>query len=176
MATPTIGGSLFPLRSHRDHAVRMMDSAIAIGTPLPDVDVEIVPNDPEERGAAARVNIKDALGDGKTILLGMPGAFTPTCNDRHLPGYYTSADKLKSLGVSKVAVVTMNDRFVNAKWQADMEECTGASGSSPVMLLSDPRGDLAESLGECHQEPRTQAPPRLNSIQNVVSTVCDPQT
>ena len=134
MATPTIGGSLFPLRSHHAHAVRMMDGAISIGTPLPDVDVEIVPNDPEERGAPKRVNIKDALGDGKTVLLGMPGAFTPTCNDRHLPGYYTSSDKLKSLGVSKVAVVTMNDRFVNAKWQADMEECTGASGSSPVML------------------------------------------
>ena len=175
MATPTIGGSLFPLRSHHAHAVRMMDGAISIGTPLPDVDVEIVPNDPEERGAPKRVNIKDALGDGKTVLLGMPGAFTPTCNDRHLPGYYTSSDKLKSLGVSKVAVVTMNDRFVNAKWQADMEECTGASGSSPVMLLSDPRGDLAESLGESHQKPRTHAPPRSNSIQNVVSTVCDPR-
>ena len=80
-----------------------------------------------------------------------PGAFTPTCNDKHLPGYYNQAATLKGLGVSKVAVCTMNDRFVNAKWQADMEECTGAGGGeSPVMLLSDPRGDLAESLGKRH--------------------------
>lgn len=83
-------------------------------------------------------------------VLFRPGAFTPTCNDLHLPGYYTQADTLKDLGVSKVAVCTMNDRFVNAKWQADMEECTGAGEDSPVMLLSDPRGDLAESLGKRH--------------------------
>ena len=92
------------------------------------------------------MNIQDALGPGKTVLLGMPGAFTPTCNDRHLPGYYKQSDKFEALGVSKVCVITMNDRYVNAKWQADMEECVG-KGVGNVELLSDPRGDLAEGLG-----------------------------
>ena len=87
----------------------MMDGAISIGTPLPDVDVEIVPNDPEERGAPKRVNIKDAC-DGKAVLwecqaLSHPPAMIATFQ------VVTSSDKLKNLGVSKVAVVTMNDSF-----------------------------------------------------------------
>lgn len=142
-------GAVSPLsirHQEMQRSITMVD-AVAVGTPLPDVDVELVPDNALERGAPTRVKIAEALGGGKTVLLGMPGAFTPTCNDRHLPGYYTKADQLKSLGVSKVAVCTMNDRFVNAKWQKDMEECTGAGEESPVMLLSDPRGDLAESLG-----------------------------
>lgn len=88
------------------------------------------------------------LGGGKSILLGMPGAYTPTCNDVHLPGYYKLAPELKDLGIDTIALVTTNDRFVNAKWQEDMEKCMGIpEGSGPVVMLSDARGDLAESLG-----------------------------
>ena len=60
-------------------------------------------------------------------------------------GYYKAAGEFAKRGIDKVAVVTMNDRFVNARWQADMEECVGIAGN--VNLLSDPRGDLAEGLG-----------------------------
>ena len=63
--------------------------------------------DVEDRGAPQRVKISEVLGPGKSVLLGMPGAFTPTCNDRHLPGYYKQADKFKALGVDTVAVVTV---------------------------------------------------------------------
>jgi len=78
----------------------------------------------------------------------MPGAFTPTCNDIHLPGFYQKAAAMKAAGVGCIALVTTNDRFVNAEWQRSMELCQGVpEGQSPIVMLSDARGDLAESLG-----------------------------
>ena len=86
--------------------------------------------------------ITQVLGSGKAILLGMPGAFTPTCNDVHLPGYYSAAEDFAKLGVSNIALITTNDRFVNAQWQSSMEECMGVpAGQAPVVMLSDARGD-----------------------------------
>ena len=113
-----------------------------VGQQIPDVEVELATVD----GGFA--SVKSVLGSGKSILLGMPGAYTPTCNDVHLPGYYRAAAEMRSLGVDNIALVTTNDRFVNAKWQEDMEACMGVpQGEGPVLMLSDARGDLAESLG-----------------------------
>ena len=52
------------------------------------------------------------------------------------------------MGINTIALVTTNDRFVNAQWQKSMEECMGIpEGSAPVVMLSDARGDLSEALG-----------------------------
>jgi peroxiredoxin len=53
----------------------------------------------------------------------VPGAFTPTCNDEHLPGYVNSLDRFKELGVERVAVITTNDRYVNNAWRSAIEAC-----------------------------------------------------
>ena len=92
--------------------------------------------------------ILSVLGTGTSILLGMPGAYTPTCTDIHLPGFYQAYSDFRRLGVSKIALITTNDRFVNAEWQKSMEQCQGVpEGESPIVMLSDARGDLAEALG-----------------------------
>ena len=143
-----------PLLSSRRADVCAMaysvDDPISVGAALPNIAVEVM-EDYDAAGAGSpgvTKPIGEILGGGKSILLGMPGAYTPTCNDVHLPGYYNAAPRLRSMGINTIALVTTNDRFVNAQWQKSMEECMGIpEGSAPVVMLSDARGDLSEALG-----------------------------
>ena len=79
---------------------------------------------------------------GKTaVLFGVPGAFTPTCSARHLPGYVEKAAELKAKGVQLVACVAVNDAFVMAAWGKDQ------GISDQVALLADGSGVLTRALG-----------------------------
>src|SRR3954469_10362632 len=77
----------------------------------------------------------------KIALFSLPGAFTPTCSARHLPGFVEKADELKAKGVDEVACVAVNDAFVLQAWAAS----AGAEGK--VTMLADGNGDFAEALG-----------------------------
>ncbi len=77
----------------------------------------------------------------KVALFSVPGAFTPTCSARHLPGFIERADELKARGVDEVACVSVNDAFVLQAWAAQ----SGAEGK--VTMLADGNGDFAEALG-----------------------------
>lgn len=132
-------------------AMYSVEEPIQVGQRIPDIEVETMDDFDAPRAGGTLGTTKSifsVLGPGKSILLGMPGAYTPTCNDVHLPGFYSLAPELKEKGVSTIALVTVNDRFVNAMWQKSMEECMNVpAGQAPVVMLSDARGDLAESLG-----------------------------
>eukprot|EP00967_Tisochrysis_lutea_P146849 scaffold277913_cov30-Tisochrysis_lutea.AAC.1 len=135
---------------------------ITEGTTLPDVKVEVVPRrvlmeeeaqaqpkKEEDDDDALVQSIREVLGDGKSFLVGMPGAFTPVCTDVHLPGILRSAPKLASYGVDKIAVVTTNDRYVMDAWRDALRSCIGADSvdADNVVMLSDGDGDLVRSLG-----------------------------
>jgi peroxiredoxin len=77
----------------------------------------------------------------KVALFSVPGAFTPTCSARHLPGYVEKAVELKAKGVDEIACVAVNDAFVMQAWGAQ----GGADGK--VTMLADGNGDFAEALG-----------------------------
>jgi len=77
----------------------------------------------------------------KVALFSVPGAFTPTCSARHLPGFVERYDELKAKGVDEVACVSVNDAFVLQAWAAQ----SGAEGK--VTMLADGNGDFAEALG-----------------------------
>ena len=77
----------------------------------------------------------------KIALFSVPGAFTPTCSARHLPGFVERAAELKAKGVDEVACVSVNDAFVLQAWAAQ----SGAEGK--VTMLADGNGDFAEALG-----------------------------
>ena len=77
----------------------------------------------------------------KVALFSVPGAFTPTCSARHLPGFVERADELKGKGVDEVACVAVNDAFVMGAWGQQ----AGAEGK--VTMLADGNGDFAEALG-----------------------------
>lgn len=117
---------------------------VQLGDSLPEVMVDVAAT--QRVSTQQPLLLADALGGGKAILVGMPGAFTPTCNDRHLPGLLGAAEAFADLNVSRVAVVTCNDRFVNSGWAAAVEACSGQNASG-VLMLSDTRGELIESLG-----------------------------
>lgn len=90
--------------------------------------------------------IKDiSLGDltrgKKVVLFAVPGAFTPTCSERHLPGFLEQAEALKAKGVDTIACVAVNDPFVLNAW----DKATNASGR--VQILSDGNADLTKALG-----------------------------
>ena len=78
-------------------------------------------------------------------IQGMPGAFTPTCTEKHLPGYVEQASQFKQLGYDTIAILTTNDRFVNDQWIQSVG--VASTGSSDLRILSDGDGDLVRMLG-----------------------------
>ena len=84
----------------------------------------------------------DALFKGKTVVfVSVPGAFTPTCDARHLPGYVDLADALKARGVDTLAVTAVNDVFVMNAWGKH------AKVGDKILMLADGNGDYVKALG-----------------------------
>jgi peroxiredoxin len=77
----------------------------------------------------------------KVALFSVPGAFTPTCSARHLPGFVERAEELRGKGVDEVACVAVNDAFVMQAWGQQ----AGAEGK--VTMLADGNGDFAKATG-----------------------------
>jgi glutaredoxin/glutathione-dependent peroxiredoxin len=77
----------------------------------------------------------------------MPGAFTTTCTQVHLPGYVQSAKKLRSLGIDTIAVITTNDRFVNQEWSKQQGLVSSNTDSPPITILCDADGDFIKGIG-----------------------------
>ncbi len=109
---------------------------IAVGERLPDVEVQVPgPSGPR------RVRTTELLGTGKVVLFGVPGAFTPTCSDYHLPGFVLRAEDLRAKGVDTIACMAVNDAFVMAAWGQAREV-----GDS-VVLVADGSAELTRALG-----------------------------
>jgi glutaredoxin/glutathione-dependent peroxiredoxin len=73
------------------------------------------------------------FGGQKVVLFAVPGAFTPTCHAKHLPGFIQNADAIKAKGVDRIACLAVNDVFVLGAWAKQL----GADG---IQFLSDGRG------------------------------------
>ena len=76
----------------------------------------------------------------KVVLFAVPGAFTPTCTNSHLPGFLNNADAIKAKGIDTIAVTAVNDVFVFDAWK----KSTGAGGK--IEFLADGNGDFAKAL------------------------------
>lgn len=116
---------------------------IQIGDRLPNATLtEFI--DTETAGCALGPNsfqVAD-LVPGKTIaVLGLPGAYTPTCSAQHLPGFVTLADQLKAKGVDEIWCVSVNDAFVMGAWGRD-QKATGV-----VRMMADGNADFTKALG-----------------------------
>jgi peroxiredoxin len=108
---------------------------IAIGDKLPDVKlVKVTDSGPDA------VQTSDYFAGKKVALFSVPGAFTPTCSAKHLPGFVEKADELKAKGIDEIACTAVNDAFVMGAWNK-------ASGSENITMLSDGNGELAEAVG-----------------------------
>jgi peroxiredoxin len=87
------------------------------------------------------ISSTDALGKGKVVVFAVPGAFTPTCSDHHLPGFVMRADDIRAKGVDSIACLSVNDPFVMGAWGRDQEV------GDRVMMLADGNGDFTRAVG-----------------------------
>jgi glutaredoxin/glutathione-dependent peroxiredoxin len=110
--------------------------SIKVGDRLPKAGfVKASPDGPKP------VDSEDYFRGRRIALFSVPGAFTPTCSARHLPGFIEKADALKAKGVDEIACTAVNDAFVLQAWAQN----AGAEGK--VTMLADGSGDFVKAIG-----------------------------
>ena len=105
------------------------------GDKLPDAKVFILEKDPKE------VSIKEIVGEEKVILFGLPGAFTPTCSAKHLPGFVISIDQFQKKGINKVVCISVNDPFVMEAWGKINNV------QDKILMVGDSKGNFTKNIG-----------------------------
>ena len=110
--------------------------AIAIGDRLPEATFRVMGPD-----GIKEMTTGDVFGGKKVVLFAVPGAFTPTCHLKHLPGFIKNIDAFKAKGVDTVACVAVNDPFVLGAWA----EASGGKGK--VLFLSDGNAEFTKKIG-----------------------------
>ena len=108
---------------------------IAIGDKLPDVKLMKAGQEGPEA-----VQTSDYFKGKRVALFSVPGAVTPTCSAKHLPGYVENAAQLKAKGIDEIACTAVNDAFVMGAWGK-------ASGSDDITMLGDGNGEFAKAVG-----------------------------
>ncbi len=109
---------------------------INVGDRLPDATFRMMKD-----GKPAEISVADLTKGKKVALFAVPGAFTPTCSAKHLPGYKEKADELRAKGVDAIACVAVNDVFVMGAWGRDQKV------GDDVLMLSDGNGDFTKAIG-----------------------------
>ncbi len=108
--------------------------SIQIGERIPEVVLKHI------NGGIEAIDTPTLFGDRKVVLFAVPGAFTPTCSEKHLPGFVEHFDAFRERGI-EVACMAVNDPFVMQAWGATQHVPDG------LKMLSDGNGDLARALG-----------------------------
>ena len=109
---------------------------IKSGDRIPAVAVRLV-----DAAGVLETDTVSILGKGRVVLFAVPGAFTPTCDTSHLPGFVENAGKIAALGVSRIVCATPNDHHVTKAW-AERSDAIGK-----VDFIADPHAAFAEALG-----------------------------
>lgn len=108
---------------------------IAINDKLPSVQFQYFDKD-EMKNAST----EDLFAGKKVVLFAVPGAFTPTCSNAHLPGYVALADKFFAKGVDAIICVAVNDAFVMDAWGK-------SQNAEHIIMLADGSGDFTKAIG-----------------------------
>ncbi|SDA12877.1 peroxiredoxin [Sphingomonas sp. NFR15] len=108
---------------------------ITVGDRIPSVTLTKVTADGPDQ-----INSDDYFAGRKVALFSVPGAYTPTCSARHLPGYVDKIDALKAKGIDEIACTAVNDPFVLKAWSKD-------SGADAITMLADGSADFVTALG-----------------------------
>ena len=108
---------------------------IKAGERLPDSTLTVM----REKGPAP-LSTHDIFAGRKVILFSVPGAFTPTCSARHLPGFVQNAAEFLERGIDTIACVAVNDVFVMSAWGK-------SANADDILMLADGNAEFAEALG-----------------------------
>ena len=108
---------------------------ISVGDRIPSVTLtKATANGPDQ------ISSDDFFAGRKVALVAVPGAFTPTCSARHLPGFVDKGAELKARGVDEIAFTSVNDAFVMGAWGK-------ASDAGEITMLADGNGEFAQAVG-----------------------------
>ncbi|MDD9821689.1 MAG: peroxiredoxin [Gammaproteobacteria bacterium] len=109
--------------------------SIQVGERIPNITLAVMrPDGPAELSA------DEIFGGKKVVLFALPGAYTPTCSQAHLPGYVVHRDAIVAKGVDTMACLSVNDAFVMGAWGE-------ASNAGDILMLADGSGAFTEAVG-----------------------------
>jgi len=109
---------------------------IQAGDRIPDGKLKVMGKD-----GPANVEARELLGQGRVVLFSVPGAFTPTCDAKHLPGFVEKAGALRDRGIGKIVCLAVNDVFVMNAWGKH------AGVGDAIVMAADGNGDYTRALG-----------------------------
>lgn len=108
---------------------------IKVGENLPSVDITII-----DQSGQSTVSAADYFAGKKVVLMALPGAFTPTCSEAHLPGYVVAVDEIKAKGVDAIVCLSVNDSFVMTAWQQ-------TQNAEQIAMIADGNAELTKAMG-----------------------------
>lgn len=108
---------------------------IQINYPMPEGELQ-----ERKNGESSTHNTLTLFSNKKVVLFAVPGAFTPTCSEAHLPGYVVNADEFKAKGIDQIICLSVNDAFVMSAWGE-------AQNAENITLLADGDGSYTQKLG-----------------------------
>ena len=106
---------------------------IAVGDKIPSVTLK--------KTDMSDLSTDELFGGRKVVVFAVPGAFTPTCSNQHLPGFVAKADEIKAKGVDEIVCLSVNDAFVMKAWGEER------GAGDKVRLIADGNADFAKALG-----------------------------
>jgi peroxiredoxin len=110
--------------------------AIKVGDRVPSAKLKMMTKD-----GIKDVSSEEIFGQGKVVMFAVPGAFTPTCSAKHLPGFVGKSEELKGKGVQKIVCMSVNDPFVMGAWGKDQNV------GDKVMMVADGNGEFTKKMG-----------------------------
>ena len=102
---------------------------------IPSITVPVI-----NKGIISKVILSDELDNKKVVIFGVPGAFTPTCSEKHMPSYIKYSQQLSEKGIEDIYCLSVNDEFVLSAWLLSYSETDRIKG------IADGNGDIAKSL------------------------------
>ena len=117
--------------------------SIKVGDQIPEENLVVM----TEKDGPQGFSLREYCKGNKIVLIGLPGAFTPTCHRNHLPGYLENYDALKSKGVDEIICFSTNDIFVNSAWIQSL------GAAEKVIMLSDSKAEFSKALGTDYSDP-----------------------
>jgi peroxiredoxin len=107
---------------------------IKIGDTIPDATITVIDNSGQNN-----VSASEYFAGKKAVLFALPGAFTPTCSETHLPGFVVQHDEIKAKGVDVIACLSVNDSFVMKAWQ-------NTQNAEHLAMVADGGGALTKAM------------------------------
>ncbi len=109
---------------------------IQVGSSLPEVTFGYI----DAEGKTTNPHTNDLFNNKRVVVFAVPGAFTPTCSEAHLPGYVALADKIKAKGVDTIICLSVNDAYVMDAWGK-------SANAEDIMMLADGNGHFTRRIG-----------------------------